>query len=169
MNSLVVLLLFSLIFGALVGFGLRFTVSSMNTDMSNATLVGLSGAAMLLFLPSWLAYQLSERYLAAVLIQLFVGAIAGMVSGYFWDSLLSCVLVGVMASLTLWITTSLIASSLYWVAGVVALLTFLLNVVGHSLGSRPLWVYLLLAVGTSAISQLTAWLAHKLSDWLTMN
>ena len=139
--------------------------------MSNTALVGLSGVAMLMFLPSWLAYLLSKCYLAAVLIQLLVGAIAGIVSGYFWDSLLSCLLVGTMASLTLWLIASFRADSglVYWASGAVALLSLVLNVVGHTLGSRLLWVNLLLAIGTLASSQLTAWLAYKLSNHLIIS
>ncbi|MEM8967036.1 MAG: hypothetical protein AAGE93_11510 [Bacteroidota bacterium] len=171
MKPLIVLLLSSLVFGALIGVVLRLAVPSMSTQMSDTALVGLSSLAMLLFLPSWLGYLFSERYVAAMIVQLIVGVTAGIVSGYFWDSVLSCVLVGVMASLALWLVAFFRAdpSLVYWAAGVVALVSVVLNVAGHTLGSRSLWVYLLLAAGTLASSQLTTWIAYRLADYLTIS
>ncbi|MEM9830346.1 MAG: hypothetical protein AAF944_06890 [Bacteroidota bacterium] len=141
----------------------------MSTGMSNAELIILSGSAMLLFLPSWLAYLLSERYLAAVLVQLVVGISAGAVSGYFLDSLLSCLMVGVMASLTLWIVAFFRpdANLLYWAAGAVALIACLLNIGGHTLGTRPFWFYLLLLGSSVVVAQGIAWITYRVVGWLT--
>lgn len=167
-KSQFLLLVFTLAFGASVGYALRLTVPFMSTGMSNWGLIILSGAAMLLFLPSWLTYLLHENYWAATLIQLVVGVSAGMVSSYFWDSLLSCLLVGIMASLTLWIVTFFRDESgvVYWAAGAVGLLASLLNVVGHSLGDRPPSVYVGLGLSTLIVSLLAALLAHWASQWL---
>ncbi|MEM1134425.1 MAG: hypothetical protein AAGI07_01205 [Bacteroidota bacterium] len=143
----------------------------MSSSMNSKLLMWLSWGAVLLFLPSFLIYNLTGKAFTAFFIQGVVGITAGIMSGYFWDSVLSCLLVGViafffLALISIWFTQPSIR--IYLASMGIAICIFLINIFSHDLGERPNSFFIQLFIGTLvvsiSISYLSQWLVFMINQ-----
>lgn len=169
----VLLGILTVFFSLLAGMGIKAMVPFMGAEMDDLTLLIVSWLSVLLFIPGYTGYCLLGKTWMPMLIEGIVGFIAGFISGYFWDSLFSCLLIGVLSSLVLWVSGRVYKSllpRLYVSVVIIAVLISLLNVWGHGLygGHSPLF-FLSLVAGTFFIFLLLAfgarWIASQLAQF----
>ncbi|MEM6281375.1 MAG: hypothetical protein AAF787_04205, partial [Chloroflexota bacterium] len=133
--------------GVIFAPGLIFAVPMMTSDMSVGAIISLSVTAGVLFLPVFAAFSIRPKPGTAIAVGAITGVIVGLLTPYTLDSILSFLLVGVIAEVPLWFCRGQALSSrqvIYTGTGI-GLIQFTINIIGHSITLHPVhWILLLL-------------------------
>ncbi|MEM0991754.1 MAG: hypothetical protein AAGI49_01915 [Bacteroidota bacterium] len=160
----------------LQGIGLRLFIPAMSGGMDNFTLILLSGCTALMFMPYTLQLVVRKLDWQFFVISLFIGAISGMISGYFWDCLLSNMLVGAMSLISYWLikrfslspTSEMMANFM-----LLAAISLGVNILGHQIVGKDAAFYLSLVLFTVknylVVGGICVWINSKLMPSINTN
>ncbi|MEM8527135.1 MAG: hypothetical protein AAGG68_21020 [Bacteroidota bacterium] len=152
----------------LQGLGLKVFVPMMKTGLDTMEILIISGISAILFLPFILGIIVSQKWWHFLPIALFIGTVSGLISGYFWDGLLSNLLIGLLSVFAIYASSFVKIKLLFKVVLCflfLALFTLGINIVGHSLSDYDAVFYFQLSVVTLKdyllCGALCAWLINK--------
>jgi len=135
----------------LQGIGLKFLIPLMTTGLSTVEILIISGVSAALFVPFVLEIIVNRKWLHFLPIALLIGLISGIISGYFWDCLLSNLLVGILSIICIYCSNLLYVKLHFKVVFCflfLAIFTLIFNIVGHGLFHHEAIFYFQLAVIT---------------------
>lgn len=142
-----------LVWGVAIGLGLRYSIPLMK-DMGPQQVLVLSACLPFMFVPSALLHSWGHTLLMSSGIQLGIGAIAAIICGYYFDTLMSYSLVAGLAALLLWVASK-VAKALSYQMILFYGLSFLAaaagNIIGHGFESDG-WLFVAKIIGVMALS-----------------
>ena len=172
LKQIVLLGILTAFFSLLAGLGIKAMVPFMSAEIDDFTLLVVSWLSVLLFVPGYTGYCLFGKVWMPVVIEGMVGFITGLISGYFWDSLFSCLLIGVLSSSVLWGSGKVykgLLPRLYVSVVIIAVLISVINAWGHGLNGHTPLFFFSLAAGTLFMFLLLAfgakWIASQLAQF----
>ncbi|MEM6261992.1 MAG: hypothetical protein AAGI38_05755 [Bacteroidota bacterium] len=128
------MILLILVWGIASGFGLRVSVPLMK-DMQEGTAVLLSAAIPFMFVPGVFILVWKHPLWWVLIVQLCIGVIAGLLSGYLLDAILSYLLLGGLSVGILFAATRISSNlkrQIFLAYGLSFGLLTLFNVIGHN-------------------------------------
>lgn len=137
MNKIQAIILLSIgSIAMLQGFSLKVLVPMMQEGLDNMEILIVSGISAVLFVPFVLEMTINQKWWHFLPIALFIGILSGLISGYFWDCLLSNLLIGLLSVLSVYVSSLVKVKLLFKIVLCflfLALITLSINIVGHSL------------------------------------
>ncbi|MEL6717943.1 MAG: hypothetical protein AAFP82_04450 [Bacteroidota bacterium] len=171
MNKTQVIILLSIGSIAIMqGFSLRALVPMMQEGLDTMEILVISGISVVLFVPFVLEMVVNKKWWHFLPIALFIGILSGLISGYFWDCLLSNLLIGLLSVLSIYISNLVKVKLLFKIVLCflfLALITLSINIVGHSLSGYDAVFYFQLSLvmikDYLLCGALCAWLISRFS------
>ncbi|MGD1847990.1 MAG: hypothetical protein ACFB10_21565 [Salibacteraceae bacterium] len=142
MNHYKSIALLVLLWGIASGLGLKYSIPMMKS-INDTDLMVLSATIPVMFFPGTLVFAWKRPIWWVVVVQLLISLVAAVISGYFIDTVLRNLLLGVLSSLILFVASRLaknLKAQLILSFGLAFLFFTAANIYGHQLNASGLGV-----------------------------
>ncbi|MEN0045810.1 MAG: hypothetical protein AAF806_01990 [Bacteroidota bacterium] len=152
----------------LQGIGLRIVVPMMEAGLDTMEILIISGVSCVLFVPFVLELIVNQKWWHFLPIGILIGVVTGLISGYFWDSVFTNLLIGLLSAISVYLSGLVKLKTLFKIVLtflLLALFTLSINIVGHRLSGYEAAFYFQLSLVTIKdyliCGALCAWIINK--------